>query len=58
MILVNEIIDINEKEVLDVDPMILMGLRDRLTTRKPFSYVNGDGIDNGENEKKMREGTK
>lgn len=55
-IIITETIDINEKEVLDVDPMILAEMKEKLNPTKAFSYAKGDHTKAAEkNEKKMRE---
>lgn len=41
--------------IIDVDPIILMEMNEKLRPSKPFSYANGDHIKSDESEKKMRE---
>lgn len=54
-IIINEVIDINKEPIIDVDPMILASMRERLNPSKPFSYANGDHEKAAhENEKRMR----
>ena len=43
-------------EIIEVDPLIIANMRDRLNPRKEFSYKDGDHIKGAiENEKRMRE---
>jgi hypothetical protein len=57
-IILEEKIDINQSEILEVDPIILMEMRDRLNPPSPFSYQNGDHLKQGlEDEKRMRKYT-
>lgn len=56
-IIIYDTIDVNNSPILeDVDPIILMNMRERLNPLKPFSYADNDHIKSSlENEKKMRE---
>lgn len=54
-----ETIAVGQEEILEVDPIVLMTMRERLSPRKPFSYQNNDHLkDQIENEKRMRGETK
>lgn len=55
-IIITETIDINQKEIIDVDPMILAEMQEKLNPKKPFDYSKGDHTRAAEeNEKRMRE---
>lgn len=55
-IIIHESIIVGASEVLeDVDPIILMEMRERLSPSKPFSYADGDHDKGHELEKRMRD---
>lgn len=54
--IIYETINCNESEILEVDPVILMEMRERLNPSKPFSYAKNDHVKRAyEDEKRMRE---
>lgn len=58
-IIITETINVNEKEVLDVDPIILMNMRERLNPPKPFSHDKEvQAAESDRLEKLMREKSK
>jgi len=56
-IIITETLDINQKEVLEVDPSILRDMKERLRPSKSFDYSKGDHTRQAEEDEKcMREG--
>lgn len=56
-LILNETISVEQIEAIEVDPIILMDMRERLNPTKPFSYADGDHVKGQiENERNARKG--